>query len=468
MESYDLILTSLLYAQPGFKKQFGEQLADGSWSLSSKWQLALSVIASAGLAIGLLISGWICDKWRPRYMMIICHILIAGFIFVPFYATTIEMVFGGIFLISIPCGVFASATPNYAAEICPVKLRSYVTTYINLCWVAGHLICAGVVAGTLDIDGMWSYRVPFAVQWSWPLFMIIICWFAPESPWWLTRKGQESEARISLDRVCSAPEDVIDPEHTMAVIQETLRLEKEAMRIQGGYLDCFKGANLRRTEIAVVSWGGQVLPGFVLQNYCAYFFTLAGLPSNKSFYMSCAQQFTGTYGVAFIGTIFSMILLSRFGRRQIYITGLFTMLPLMWIIGFLDLRADSNTRRWAQAGLLLAWFFLYSSSIGPIPYAIGSEVGAARLRSKTISLARAMYYVLSILNSVVAPYMLNPANGNLGGKAAFLPASLNIFVAIWAWFRLPETKDLGPGILDLLFEARTPTRLFVEESKKFM
>lgn len=62
------------------------------------------------------------------------------------------------------------------------------------------------------------------------------------------------------------------------------------MSIQGSYLDCFKGSNLRRTEIAMVSWGFQILPGFAIQNYITYFFTLAGLSPSNSFTLSLGMD----------------------------------------------------------------------------------------------------------------------------------------------------------------------------------
>lgn len=141
----------------------------------------------------------------------------------------------------------------------------------------------------INIQGEWSYRVPFAVQWVWPLPLAVACMIAPESPWWLARKDRLAEAEASLRRLCSAPDDVINPRQTLAMIIETLRLEKETLMIQGSYLDCFKGTNLRRTEIAIVSWGCQILPGFIIQNYSTYFFTLAGLPATNAFKMSVGE-----------------------------------------------------------------------------------------------------------------------------------------------------------------------------------
>ena len=32
-------------------------------------------------------------------------------------------------------GVFQTITPSYAAELVPMDLRPYLTSYVNLCWV---------------------------------------------------------------------------------------------------------------------------------------------------------------------------------------------------------------------------------------------------------------------------------------------------------------------------------------------
>jgi SP family general alpha glucoside:H+ symporter-like MFS transporter len=189
---------------------------------------------------------------------------------------------------SIPGGIFAAATPTYAADVTPLRLRGYLTVYVNLCWVIGKLICFSVLAGTLKLNNQWSYKIPFALQWVWPLPLMVLTYLAPESPWWLARQGRFEEAKRSLDRLVKAPVDVIDTNDTLAMITRTIEHER-SQNIEGSYLECFKGTNLRRTEISMISWGCQILPGFVIQNYITYFFTLAGLPTADAFYLSIGE-----------------------------------------------------------------------------------------------------------------------------------------------------------------------------------
>lgn len=74
-------------------------------------------------------------------------------------------------------------TFRYASEVCPLALRGYLTCYVNLCWCIGQLVAAGVLYGCLKIDNSWAYRIAYAVQWAWPVPLMAIIWFAPESPW---------------------------------------------------------------------------------------------------------------------------------------------------------------------------------------------------------------------------------------------------------------------------------------------
>ena len=106
-------------------------------------------------------------------------------------------------------------------------------------------------------------------------------------------------------------------------------------------------------------------------------------------------------------------------------------------------------------------------TIGPIPYAIAAEIGANNLRTKTIALGRGTYYVLSMINTVVAPYMLNVSEGDLKGKAAFPAAGFTIFLLLWTFYRLPETKGLTTETLDYLFAERVPARRFKAEAMRF-
>ncbi len=111
---------------------------------------------------------------------------------------------------------------------------------------------------------------------------------------------------------------------------QTDRLEQE---LEAGttYFDCFQRINRRRTEIAMGVYSIQVISGIYLVGYATYFFTLAGLPTDKAFDMSI-----GFLALGFVGTLCSWVLLENFGRRIIYNTGLAALVVLLLVIGILD------------------------------------------------------------------------------------------------------------------------------------
>lgn len=64
----------------------------------------------------------------------------------------------GEILCGVPWGVFATLAPAYAAEVCPLALRGYLTVYVNFCWAVGQLIAAGVLQGVSGWESQWAYR----------------------------------------------------------------------------------------------------------------------------------------------------------------------------------------------------------------------------------------------------------------------------------------------------------------------
>ena len=281
--------------------------------------------------------------------------------------------------------------------MCPVALRGVLTSYINLCFVIGQLIANGVIAGTSQLSTHWAYSAPFAAQWIWPLVILAGWPFAPESPWWLVRKGRFEDAERSLRRLASS---TLDIKPTLAMIIETDRLEQE-LEAGSTYRDCFRKINIRRTEIAVGVYCIQVVSGIYLVGYATYFFELAGLATRDAFNMG-----VGFLALGFVGTLFSWVLLIRYGRRVIYNTGLFFLVVLMLIIGILDCvpgYTNNSGVKWAQSCLMLVWNFCYDFSVGPVCFVILCEVSATKVRSKTIAVATAAQALLAIGMTVAIP-----------------------------------------------------------------
>ncbi|TVY87189.1 Maltose permease [Lachnellula willkommii] len=457
MEGYDVVLLSSFYALPQFNQKFGVRGADGTYTVPAPWKSALSNGALCGEIIGLFISGMVSERYGYRKTMIGALAMMIAFIFIPFFSQNVQMLLAGEIMCGIPWGVFQTLTCAYASDVCPVALRAYLCTYVNLCWVMGQFIASGVVRGVLSRQDEWAYRIPFAVQWMWPLPILIGCLFAPESPWWLVRQNRIADAKKSVLRLTTRNDPDFNADSQISMMVHTNEFEKQ---ISAGtsYRDCFKGTDRRRTEVACMTWLVQTWCGSTFMGYSTYFYQQAGLATTASFDLSMAQ-----YALGMIGTVGSWFLMSRAGRRTLYLNGSCIMFALLIIIGFTAIAPSSNTpSRWAIGSMLLIFTFIYDLTVGPVCYALVAEVSSTRLKAKTIVIARNCYNVGGIIVNILTTYQLTPrpTGWGWGAKSAFFWAGTCFLCIAWIYFRLPEPKGRTYGEMDVLFERGVSARKF--------
>jgi MFS transporter, SP family, general alpha glucoside:H+ symporter len=288
MEGYDTALIGNFYGMQQFNQRYGEPVGDGTYQIPAKWQNALSNGGQVGSILGLMLNGIVSEKIGYRKTMIGSLFLIICFIFINFFATNIQTLLAGYILCGVPWGVFQTLTTTYAAEVTPVALRAYLTTYVNLCWVMGQFVSAGVLRGMEARTDQWAYRIPYAIQWIWPVPIMIGAFFAPESPWWLVRHGRLDDARRALTKLTSPKNTQFNLEDTLAMMIHTNEMELQ-QTAGASYLACFKGADLRRTEISCLVWMIQTLCGSPLMGSGVYFMQQAGLSQTDSYSLNIGQ-----------------------------------------------------------------------------------------------------------------------------------------------------------------------------------
>lgn len=456
MDGYDKSLINAFFSLPEFQRRFGNLVSNGTYQISAAWMAGLQNGAIVGEITGLLISGIVYERYGYKKTMLGALLMIICCIFPLFFAQNLPTLLAGEILCGLSWGVFQTQTTTYAAEVTPVCLRAYLTSYVNLCWIMGQFVGAGVVRGMVQHRNLseFSYRIPFAVQWFWPLPLIVGVLCAPESPWYLVKKGRLDEARKSLLRLTSKKHKKFDVDQQVAMMVHTNELERS---IDQGvrYRDCFRGTDLRRTEIVCCVWVIQVSCGIGLSGTASYFFEQAGFKPTRAFDLNL-----GLPAIGFVGTVLSWFLMRHIGRRTLYLWGLAVMFVVLVIIGGLGIPPERPALTWATGCLMFVFVFAFDITVGPVCYSLIAEISSTRLRVKSAVLARACYNVASIANNVLIPVMLNPGVWNLRGKAAFVFAGTCFVSLLWTFFRLPEPKGLTFAELDLLFENKANARSF--------
>ncbi|EAW12296.1 putative MFS alpha-glucoside transporter [Aspergillus clavatus NRRL 1] len=455
MEGYDLVIITSFYGQSQFIERFGVFSAKtGTKVIPAAWQSGLSNSSIVGQLAGLLVNAYSQDRFGCRPTMMFFMLWMAVMIFIPVFAPSLPVLAWGEAMCGISWGVFQTLSTAYASEVVPTVLRPYVTAYVCMCWGAGILLSSGVVRAVAGIEGDLGWRLPFLLQWVWPLPLCVGAYFAPESPWNAVRRGKVDQARKSLLRLRQdTPDREREVDATLAYIRHTTQLE-QSETANANFLECFKGTNLRRTEINCVVWAAQILCGNAILGYSVVFLEAAGFNELQAFDLNISLS-----ACYIIGGIICWLLFPHLGRATIYMSGMAFMFVCLVTIGGLGWSNGKDAQ--LAIGILLVISTLCNMiTVGPACYPIVAETPSGRLRYKTIVIGRFVYNLTGIFNNSLTPRMIAASSWNWGAKTALFYAATNLLCNIWCWFRLPETKDRTFGEIDLLFHHRVPARKF--------
>jgi SP family general alpha glucoside:H+ symporter-like MFS transporter len=84
-------------------------------------------------------------------------------------ADSLEVLVIGQAFEGVPWGFFIANSPAYASEIVPLALRSACAASLQMSWAIGSIIVAGISYAYNQRDDQWSWRMPAALQWIFPV-----------------------------------------------------------------------------------------------------------------------------------------------------------------------------------------------------------------------------------------------------------------------------------------------------------
>ncbi|KAK0124914.1 hypothetical protein ONS96_008791 [Cadophora gregata f. sp. sojae] len=448
----DTLLSNGVIAVPSFQKDFG-YLFNDHFIVSASWQIAFNTASSIGGCFGAFASGYLADKIGKRFALGIGCFISIGAVFAQLFAKQPGTLLVGKLINGLSLGSFLAIPSSYAAEICPVELRGLTTSAVQLFIGFGQLVANLILKGTGTLDSAWAYKIPFALQFVFPVILLVGLPMCPESPWYLLRSRNPNTATSTLAQL-----GYDNPLKTLAEMQKTITFEEQRVEATT-YLDCFRGSDLRRTEIAIGIFSVSQLVGVVFViGYSSYFFQLAGLTPSVSFSMSVGVSVLGLVGV-----VCSWFLLNRVGRRPTAMFGTSILVLILFLIGILDvipIRASNLGPVYGQVACIIVFAFIYLLTIGPVGYALFAEVSSSRLRSRTVSLGIVVQSLFGILMNIVIPLLINPDAAALGGKIGFIFGGTALMSVFWLYFRVPETAHRTFEELDYLFAKGVSARAF--------
>ncbi|KAA8571076.1 hypothetical protein EYC84_000431 [Monilinia fructicola] len=434
-----------------FERDFGYQYK-GKYIISSKWQTGFNSASYIGQFFGAIATGYLADKFGKRLMLGVgCLLSICAAFLQVFAASSVVLLIGKL-VNGLALGAFLTIPSSYAAEICPATIRGVTTSGVQLLISIGQLTGNLVLKGTGTFSSSGAYKIPFALQFIFPVIILLGLPFAPESPWYLLRHAKTDSTISTLTRLgYLSPPTIV--EEMAAIISAEAKNSSETT-----YLDCFRGSNLRRTEIAMGIFAVAQLTGVVFSvGYSSYFFELAGLSNSDAFTLSVGVTVLGLLGV-----ICSWFLINRCGRRSTSLVGTAILTFLLLLIGILDILPNYSSKgpAFGQVACVIIFSFIYLSTIGPMGWALFAEIPTSSLRSRTVGLGIVVQSVFGILMNIAIPLLINPDSADLRGKIGFIFAGTSTIGTLWVWLRVPETNGRTFEELDWLFQQGVPARKF--------
>ncbi|GAB7330434.1 hypothetical protein MBLNU13_g02049t1 [Cladosporium sp. NU13] len=456
MEAYCVFLMGNFIALPAFAEEYGVWSdKDQEWVIETKWQSALQMGGPIGAIIGVVLAGPLTSRIGYRWAFISNLMLLNAFIFVFYFANSLPVMLAAQLLEGVPWGVFIANSPAYCSEIVPIPLRAPATQMLQMFWAIGAIIVQGVTYNYNDLRTATAYRVPIALQWMFPTPLAILIFLAPESPWWLTRKGKYEEAAKAVGRLGNKTLLQANQE-SVAMMRRTIDLEKDTS--DPSLLELFKGVDLYRTAIVCGVYAAQNLTGNLIANQAVYFFKQAGIENTTAFALGLITSALQTVFV-----MLSWILTTYLGRRTIYVWGSAFNTFLLIMLGVaatvpVTTQAAKTAASLAQASLGLIISVLFTLGPAPASWVIIGETSSIRLRPLTTGIGRGCYYIVNIPCIFLSSWMLNPDSADLGGKCGYVWGGTGLFCFVMAYFFLPEMKGRSYREIDILFNRKVPAR----------
>lgn len=141
MEGYDTILMGNFFGYPAFQRKYGKDFGgDTGYQVTGPWQAGLSNASNCGTVIGIAINGWASARFGYRKVMLVSLFFMNAFIFITFFAPTVEVLCVG----QVLCGTWFQSY----YKMCLTFLRS------RLGCIRNHRPCVRVRGHTIGVEGV--------------------------------------------------------------------------------------------------------------------------------------------------------------------------------------------------------------------------------------------------------------------------------------------------------------------------
>ncbi|KAK6526645.1 hypothetical protein TWF694_005226 [Orbilia ellipsospora] len=406
----------------------------------------------SGIVVGWFLTAPLSDYFGRRVAMFCGAFVVFFSTFIQAFAPAghgIGAFIAGRALVGAGQALAIPAGPVYIGELAPPDIRGKIMSFWQLFFSVGSFIAYWVnYACTKNVPklGNWDWRMVVIFQLLFPSIICALIFFCPETPRWYVQKGRIEDARNSLRKVRETEEEV---ETELLQIKQAIEYEKHV--IDGRYAPLWKDRSIRKRLLLafVLNFGQQVTGQGSLNSYSTIVYKKV-FKDNST--IQLINALNGTFGIIF--TLNATWTADRYGRKFLLWLGALGMAICMICsasvyVGTPDNADGSKTTGVASAIVFLMFLFafFYKPSWGAAVWIWSSEVFSMNVRSQAVAMSAQMQGVGNAIVNQIFPLIL----AKIGFKAMYMFAGINLLLAAFVWFFLPETKGYALEEMDTLF-----------------
>lgn len=438
-----------------FVQDYGEQGADGSYSLGTTFLSVSSSIIYVGELCGALAAAPINDLLGRRAVFFSASIsIIVGAIVQVCSFGSDSVFYVSRVLIGLGIGQFTATCLMYIGEVAPSAIRGPALMSFQFMQSISQLVGACVNQGTQGIPSAKSYQIPMCLLVVLPGFMLLCLPFTPESPVWYVNKGKREKAINALHKINRSTRDY-DPSMDIQSIENQVQIDRELSQDTSWLSLILDPIERRKLFYACGAMFVQQING--IQFWYTY-----GVVFAQS--IGVADPFTINtiiYVVQIITVGAAVVLGNKISRRTnllVCSVGIFACLVTVGGLGTTRNVDGSFSRGIAIGIIVLAYINIVccNFSISTFSYSIMSEMSVGRNRNKITSCAIAVFFITVWLMVFTSPYMYY--SGHLGPMIGFVYGGTTLFLVAYSWFCVGETTGRSNADIERLFQDRVPVR----------
>ncbi|MCP4258160.1 MAG: sugar porter family MFS transporter [Planctomycetes bacterium] len=363
------------------------------FSLDANWKGWATGCALVGCAIGAAAAGVLSD-WLGRKKVLIASAIL---FFISAVGTALPKSITAFIIFRIIGGLGVGAasmsSPMYIAEISPARIRGRMVSVNQFAIVSGFLVVYFVnYFIALQGDQLWNqesgWRWMFGSESVPAILLLVLLFFVPESPRWLTKQNRSDEALDILTRVDGA----------QYAQTELLEIKDAIAHESGSIKQLFQPGMKIVLVIGIVLAVLQQVTGI---NVFLYFgteiFKKMGSETNAALLQTVV---VGVVNLSF--TIIAIWTVDKVGRKPLMIIGSAGMglsLLGMGLMAYLQ-----KTDLWVLL-FILGYIACFALSVGPVTWVILSEIFPTRIRGRAMAIATVCLWVSNYIVSQTFPMM---------------------------------------------------------------